>query len=495
MIGVKRGLFIFFLMFITLFTFSTVDAFGQSGKELPDWVKNPPADTAEFVYFSGQGFSADKNISDAEKRATDDLIGGIMRFVGVRITSKTSTNAVATADSFESILRKEVSQTGTARVTSFQIVNKWIHTLDVGITVYILARYNKTELYKEKERLEKLFIETIEAVEKPQREGDEYYRQGRYYEAVIRFLEATLAAAESDLENKDIYVNRNIDDAMKTLERINLYKLSDNIKAFVGEEVKQPFTLKVAAGPVEDTRGVAEVALEFTYKKLKNSLKITETTIIKTDKEGMIQFIHPICQFVGGETVNVTLSLGSYLAKLENIPTKYETKVNGFKLLALSKTVTFNFTVFAKSKDIPSGIVMADLDNNGTCIAGSSKTASGVLESLTQNGFKIKIISLNPALILAKSDSDILKLIKSNTKDIERSIYGSAQIIDVKKNGPKYIAKVTGTVKVIDLKNGSILFEKTIKDNALGATQEEAKDSAFKQMGIKLGIALAQGVP
>jgi len=462
--------------------------------EIPDWVKNPPADSEQFVYFSGQGFSAVKNVSEAEKIATDDLISGVLRFVGVRIHSETSTEVVATADSYESELRKQVTQSGSARVTGFQIVNKWIHTLDIGVTVYILARYDKKELYKEKARMEQLFIETIEAVAIPEREGNEYFRQGRYYEAVIRFIEATLAAAESDLENKDIYVNRNIDDAMQAIERINLYKLSDNITAFVGHEIKEPFAVKVAVGPVIDTRGVPQVALEFSYKKLHNMSKRIETSVIKTDKDGISNFMHPVCQFVGRETVTVMLSLASYLKKLENIPRKYQSKVDGFKRLVVSKKVTFDFTVLSQVKDIPSGIIIAELDSNGQLISGSNHTASGILEILTQNGFNIRPVTISPALILHMSDSDITKLIKNNTTGIERAIFGTAQILDERKDGSKYIVKVTGTIKVVDIASGKILFEKTIQKSGLGSSLNAAKNSSFKTVGKELGKAVARGV-
>jgi hypothetical protein len=480
------------VVFIFLSTFFC--AFIVRADELPDWVKNPPADSEQYVYFSGQGFSASKNISDAEKFAVDDLLSGVMRFVGVRIHSETSTDVVATADSYESELRKQVTQKGSARVTGFQIVDKWIHTLDIGVTVYMLARYDKDELYKEKERMEQLFIETIEAVAIPEREGSEYYRQGRYYEAVIRFLEATLAAAESDLENKNIYVNRNIDDAMQALERINLYKLNDNITAYVGREIDDPFSVKAASGPAVDTRGVPNVSLEFSYKRLQNINKKTETSIMKTDKDGISRFSHPVCQFVGRETVTVMLALGSYLKKLENISPQYQAKVDGLKRLVLSKKVIFDFTVLSQVKDIPSGIIMADLDSNGQLISGSNHTASGILESLTQNGFNIKHLSMSPALILHKTDSDITQLIKKNTTGIERAIFGTAQILDERKDGSKYIVKVTGTVKVVDIKSGKILFEKTITKSGLGGSLDAAKNSALKTVGKELGKAVARGL-
>ncbi|MBN1798641.1 MAG: hypothetical protein JW822_08680 [Spirochaetales bacterium] len=483
---IRKALLIFLLTFLST-SISLAD-------ELPDWVKNPPADSEQYVYFSGQGFNAAKNIGEAEKIATDDLINGIMRFVGVRIHSQTSTDVVATADSYESELRKQVTQSGSARVTGFQIVDKWIQTLDIGVTVYILARYDKQELYKEKERMEQLFIETIEAVAIPEREGSEYFRQGRYFEAIIRFLEATLAAAESDLENKDIYVNRNIDDAMQALERINLYKLNDNITAFVGQELNESFTVKVAEGHVINTRGVPGVALEFSYKKLQNLNKKTETSVMKTDKDGVSDFKHPVCQFVGRETVTVMLALGSYFTKLDDIPRKYQAKVDGFKRLALSKKVIFDFTVLSRVKDIPSGIIVADLDSNGQLISGSNHTASGILESLTQNGFNIKQVAMSPALILNKSDGTIIQLIKNNTTGVERAIFGTAQILDERKDGSRYIVKVTGTIKVVDIASGKILFEKTIIKSGLGSSLNAAKNSSFKAVGKELGKAVARGL-
>ncbi len=484
-----------FLIFcVCVFSVWADDASEQSGSGLPDWVKNPPADSAEFVYFSGQGFDAEKNTTRARELATQDLVSGIMRFTGVRVHSEVSTEAVATADSFESLLRKNVTQSGGARVTGFQIVHRWIQTMDTGVTVYILARYNKEDLLKEKARLEKLFQETIDAVAVPEREGDEFYRQGNYYEAVVRFLQATLAAAESDLENKDIYVNRNIDNAMRALERINFFALNNNLTFYVGAEIKEPFKIKVAAGPAADTRGVSKVALQFAYKKLQNNKKRTETSVIKTDASGNADFIHPVCKFVGGENVVVTLSLESYLKKLDDMPAKYRAKVDGLKRLFLTRRMVFDFTVVSRAADVPMGIVVADLDTNSQYIEGSGQTAAGIMEVLTRNGFAIKTMPLKSSLILFKADNQALALLKKNAGGVERAVYGSAQAGEAEKSGSKYIVKATGSVKVVDLATGDILFEKSMSKSGLGNSAQSARSAAFKQLGKELGKALAAGV-
>jgi hypothetical protein len=484
-----------FLIFcVFAFSMSADDASEQSGGGIPEWVKNPPADSDEFVYFSGQGFDAEKNTTKARELAIDDLVSGIMRFTGVRIHSEVSTEAVATADSFESLLRKNVTQSGGARVTGFQIIRRWIQTMDAGVTVYILARYNKDDLLKEKARLEKLFQETIDSVAVPEREGDELYRQGKYFEAVVRFLQATLAASESDLENKEIYVNRNIDNAMRALERINFFALNNNLTFFVGAEIKEPFRLKVAAGPAADTRGVGEVALRFTYKKLQNNQKRTETAVIKTDAAGNADFIHPVCKFVGGENVVVTLSLESYLKKLDDMPARYRAKVDGLKRLFLTKRVVFDFTVVSRAADVPIGIVVADLDSGAQYMEGSRQTASGIMEVLTQNDFNIKTIPVKSLDILYKGDKEALALLKKNAGGAERAVYGSAQAGEAEKSGSRYIVKATGSVKVVDLATGNILFEKTLSRNGLGSSPESARGAAFKQLGRELGKALAAGV-
>ncbi len=461
---------------------------------LPDWVTDPPTDDSHFIYFTGQGFDAGKNTNEARERAVDDLVGGIMRFVGVRVHSEVNTDAVATADSFESELRKTVTQSGSARVTGFQIIHEWAYSIDAGTTVYLLARYKRSDLLREKNRLEKLFQETIDAVAVPESDGYEYYRTGQYYEALVRFLEATLAAAESNLENKNIYVNRNIDNAMRALERLNLYKLNNNLIAYVGQEIKEPFSVKVAEGPLADTPGVNGVALQFSYKRMKNSRKQTETSVLKTDKQGVAAFTHPVSRFVGREQVTVTLSLAAYLKKLDGLPHRYESKLDGLKRLAVSKKVVFDFSVLSRAADIPIGIVIADLDKDERVTGGSGKTASGVMEVLTQNGFDISIIPIKPSLILSKNDAEILRLVKANAGKTGRVIYGSARAGEPRKSGSRYIVRVMGTIKVLDLDSGKIVFEKTVSKNGLGGSPQAAQDAAFKLLGRELGKSVAAGV-
>jgi hypothetical protein len=150
--------------------------------------------------------------------------------------------------------------------------------------------------------------------------------------------------------------------------------------------------------------------------------------------------------------------------------------------------------VLSRAKDIPAGIIIADLDDNGLLLSGSNQTASGILQSLTQNGFNIKHVNMSPELILNKSDSDIARLIKNNTAGIERAIFGTGQILDERKDGSRYIVKATGTVKVVDIESGKILFEKTIIKSGLGSSLNAARNSALKTVGKELGKAVARGL-
>jgi hypothetical protein len=227
---------------------------------------------------------------------------------------------------------------------------------------------------------------------------------------------------------------------------------------------------------------------------LQNNQKRTETAFIKTDAAGNADFIHPVCKFVGGENVVVTLSLESYLKKLDGMPARYRAKVDGLKRLFLTKRVVFDFTVVSRAADVPMGIVVADLDSGAQYMKGSRQTASGIMEVLTQNDFNIKTIPVNSSDILYKGDKEALALLKKNAGGAERAVYGSAQAGEAEKSGSKYIVKATGSVKVVDLATGDILFEKTLSRNGLGSSPERARGAAFKQLGRELGKALAAGV-
>ena len=80
------------------------------------------------------------------------------------ITAQTTATAKASLQSYQTDLQQTLTSTSSGRVTGLEITEKWSEPRDGGTTMYVLARYAKNDLNREKRRLEEIFQEKIEAI-------------------------------------------------------------------------------------------------------------------------------------------------------------------------------------------------------------------------------------------------------------------------------------------------------------------------------------------
>ena len=352
-------------------------------KSAPEWFFDPPDEDSKYKYFIGSGSSKQGDISEAEDNAIRDLMDAIIMYIGVEVTSDTTATAKASLNEFESNISQSVKTKGEARISGFEIKEKVPHEKDEEITIYILAAYNKIELNKEKTRFKKKFEERIEAISGPEKEGDRLSGEGKFYEAAIQYIKAAGAASTSKVTNAEIKVERNINKAKEAIEKINLIKLNDNIVGLAGKPLPEPFMLKVVNGASASSPGIPNVVIEIGYKEMTKKGKLrSRSQKMKTNTDGTLLFEHPIPDFVGSETVKMALDLNAYLEPLWDVPAKFDEMVDGIDSLVVGKRITFEFSAESNAKNIDTGIVILDIDENATPLT-KNETSSSLLNSLT----------------------------------------------------------------------------------------------------------------
>ncbi len=460
----------------------------------PDWVSTTPVDTDEYMFFVGSASDSGGDLAKAEENATYSLLSEIMRFIGVKITTETTSTAKASLDDFQAAVTATVKQTSSNKVAGFKVVDTWVQKRPPAVTVYILGQYLREDIMKEKARLEALFREQEEAISGPEKEGKDLENAGKYYDAIVKYIEAAGAASSSELENASIKFERNINNAKAVLSKLALFALSDNIEGLVGSPFKKTFDLKVAAGNTPDARGIPGVDVLVSYKEARGNRVAVKTVTLKTDGRGMISFDHPVPGFVGKEKLTMSLDFSSALKPIQNVPRKYQDLVGGLEDLINQKRVVFQYSVLSNARNVPTGVVVLDVDKAGNP-TGTRDTASGILESLTAAKFRIQTLSVDAAFLRGKSDADIVTAIaESFGKQIERVVFGIVGIEEFEeKDG--FLVKVSGTVKVADLKTGEILssvkqFKRTRASSSTGAIS-----GAFRGLGVEIGTKLASELP
>jgi hypothetical protein len=469
---------------------------GGTEKEVPDWVTAPPESTSEKVFFIGAGSDAGGDRAEARNQAAADLVASITRFLGVKITASTTVQARDTLESFTSELESTVTQESEARIENFRIEDSYVERRGDLVNVYLLGSYDRQALQEEKQRLQALFEERQEAISGPEAEGDRLISEGRYYRAAVQYLEAAAAAAGSQVDNAKIKYERNMNKARQAVSAINLRKVNDELQTYLGEPFPQPFEVQVNGTGSGGNQPLSGVTVKVTFTELRrNNRRGIETAEIVTDSQGRASFMRPAPDFVGQEKLTMEIDLSGALEPLEDVPDALYPQFEALEEQVRSKEVSFNYTVVSRAKEIPTAVMIADLDR-GNSVIGKSETLSGVLEALSEHDFNVSALQVDAGL-LTSGDARIIRTIRNEHGNrYERLIFGTVSISSFEETGDRYMVKVSGNVKVADLSTGKILYSSgNMFKSAIGSAPESAMSAAFKQFGKNLGDAMANRLP
>ncbi len=457
----------------------------------PEWIVKRPEDDSTYKYFVGSGTSQTGDQAEARSIAAGEIYSAIQRYIGVDITAITIAKNKASLDSFKTDITQSITQEGSARVAGFETVEAWTdQRRKPAVTLFLLARYNKAELAKEKLRQEELLREELESIEGPEREGNALVAEGKYYDGAREYLVAASNALNSKLDNADIKFKRNIDQAIRAVDAISLVKLNDNITGLAGAELEEPLMVKVVAGATEADPGVPNVKLKVSYRELhrpSGNLR-PKTAEITTDDRGFAEFEHPVPEFVGESDVTVSLLLDTDLEGLDRASMDHQQAVENLAERIVRKKAVFKLTFTSQAKSIKTGILMIDYDSEGN-ITGISQSASTLKSSLYD--FSLNVLSVSPSDLAGKSDFEITALLKSRfAGQVDRIIFGTVRITSYQKSGNKTLAKASGSVSVLETSSGNILMSAQREKSGLGNNEEGAASSAFKEMGKLLGTQI-----
>lgn len=464
----------------------------------PDWMRNEPATDAEYQYFVASGTSKEGDQAKAEETARGAVIDRIMQYVGVEVTSESVATAKGSVDELKSEFNQTLKTAGSGRISGLEVKERYLDKGSQGLTVWVLARYNKVDLERTKKEIQEQIENAKNAIAKPEKEGRQLDAEGRSFEAAARFMNAATAAAKSGIKDARIDLKRNIDNAKNSLEAISLVKLNDNLETPAGKEFSEPFRLKVVQGAKAADPGVPGVTVTVSYVEVKADRKTTRTAQVKTGDDGVASFSHPVPDFVGQEKVTMAVALGSYMEALRDATLKIKDMaalVDGLDEVLAKKKAVFSYRTVSMAKEIETGMVVAVADEEGKAVAGR-EFSSGVSKSLGDARFRIKSLTVKGEDVMdggsLKSDSEVIALAASGAASTTgRVIFGLAKVTGTEKEGTDFIVKVSGSLKVADLKTGEILLTVNRGKSMVGKSAAAALSSALQKVGEELGQDIA----
>lgn len=463
----------------------------ESGEPVPNWVMDPPEGTDEYEYFVGSSSDSAGDVATAEDQAINDLLAEITRYLGVRVTSATSAEARASLDSFETDVVQTVKQESDARVAGLRIEDRYVDRAAERVTVYILARYERSALEAEKARLEALFQERIDAIAVPEEEAENLESRGAYVQAAQKYIEAAAAAASSTIENAQIRFERNITAARNILSELTIEKLNDNLSSLVGSPFEEPFRARVSVGG----RPLDGVELLVSYKVLRSNGRTgISTARVRTNREGVAVFQHPVPEFLGSETLTMGLDLDAYLTPLEDAPRSYQSYVDGLLDVLASKRVVFRYSVESAASSIPTGVVILATDIAGNPMQDGA-TESGILQRLSSEGFDVRILSFPRNDLNGSNDAALLERFRASADpSVQRVVYGVVGIDEFEERDG-IIVRVSGSVRAVRLSDGEVLAVAEGFQRSRGLSSQSAISAAFRGLGNKFAEELMRELP
>jgi hypothetical protein len=290
----RRSIYAVLSVLLLFVSCSSLPAQGKG--KAPDWTLNIPRPDTKNTYFVGYASDPKGDTAKATNDAAANLIADIMKYIGVKISVDSSASAKATLDSYSADIRSTVTAQSTNRITGFTIKDKYVYkdSKSKQVIVYVLASYATEDLEKEKRRIEALFQEKQDAVAKPESDGRALAEGGRNFEAVKKFVEAAVAASGSDIDNAEIKMERNVNNARTALAKLRFERSSNEVvKAFVGQSFPQPFTVRVVSGEGSGAPGVPAASLLVSYSRKQGTRLVSKTESAMTDQAGLLSFSPP----------------------------------------------------------------------------------------------------------------------------------------------------------------------------------------------------------
>ncbi len=463
--------------------------------KVPQWVLAVPSADSTTTYFTGSASIPGRDLAKADEAATADLVASIMRYVGARVTVESTAIAKATVDSYQTDITQSVKTASDNRVAGFSIKDRYVawDPKSGRSTVYILAGYRSADLEAEKRRIAAVFAEKSDAVAVPEAQGDAFRAQGRDWDALGRYVGAAVAASGSGIDNADIKLRRNLDKALATVATLHVTILPPSGKALVGLPWPGAFTISVSNGGTGEP--VAGAALLLSYPRKQGSRIVQRTVTATTDASGSASFTPPPPDFVGKGRFSARVDFGLWSNQLDSLPTAMADAAASLREAFASASADVDVEVQSQAATIPTGVALLDEGSDGKPL-DQNTAASALVDALTQAGFLVSPLSLDPALVARGDDQALIQAVAALGSKAQRLVYGEARLLSSHDDGDMWMASVRISAKALEIVGGRLLWSGEREASGVGSDEAAAIRAAFRTAGgSALGKELLSSLP
>jgi hypothetical protein len=461
------------IILIVPFILASCASTGGPGVYAPEWYKSlveGEKDGCYLIKFSGMGDAE----SDASRQASEELFGRILELSAASDSYSLPEDRDGMVDLIAAMIADD-SQ--SLEPLGFIQRQEWV-TGDDGIYYFGAFCMEKSASQWLESRLVERYYQEDEALQDILRRASALEGEGELYSAAEELVRAAayISGRGIPLERKTAgaYIAR----AAALLERIEIRTTSVPARIFVNRRV-EPFHLYCEAGdrPVP----AVELLVQYQGRKRDGGPGQFERRLI-SNETGIVEFYHPFIPFSGNATVDFSpgsRDFRSTVAKLEE---------NGLDVEALrnwtaGRRISHQLLVEAVDREIPTGVVILHADITGNSLE-LNDAASGVVEELSQAGFDVELMNLDPDEIVAAGEDSFLRDLKAAYKgDYDRVLFGVVGINDFEARTETFRVATSGYLRMADVETGEILLSLE-QDKAVESRNDGlAVSASFRELG------------
>jgi hypothetical protein len=448
---------------------------------VPDWFSNPPSDNDEFLYFTVSEQS--KDLEDPEVLAGVSLYEKVIETIG--ISQKDSMR-----DDLGDFRNGIVNLVSGGVSPGFTLIEKQINDFPGGKIIYILVQLKRDEL----DKIEDTLVDILRAGSTASiysDQAEEFIKKGDIYNGALSYIKAALESAES--ANRFI-TEKNLSSALEQLNKISMVAVDSPEFLAVGKSSVFSVSLLLNGKIEKEVWNNVSVKVTFRDRK-KGSIIGDRFASLRTDKNGLITFIHPSPGFTGEGRVDVGLDLLKDTGPLEILQRNYSEKLNELFSVVNGIRVVFDFNIVSSAPFVPTGILIVDSDFVRKPLE-TVHTAEGLLAGLSGNDFNISLLDEGRSSLLNLTEAEFLRDLPYLVDfGIKRVVYGVARITDFDDSAAGFSVVTEAVIKVVDLDTGEIIFNETLSKRVQGGESQSTVNTSFKELGKSFSSILIDKLP
>lgn len=459
------------------------------GDSPPDWFETPPTSTGEVRVFRGYGEAAGLNA--AREASYVDLVDGIIEEMDLDSSLEGDPDSRRRIET----LREKLIQAaqydkldGFEPVEGFRITRKDVWQNEDGTYGQAVeAEWERTAF--DAARLSILAASGAGLGDLKSQEGRalEAETEENYYESAILWARAAGMALSAGDENR---ASRNLGEVYKVLQSLDYALVSAPETITVGAIPASPVVFRVTAAgsPV----GNAPFAVGFP-RLTRDGREDRGRATVSSDGDGLIQFQPPLSERPGIQSVTVAPSARPFLdligpaAVIDEVTASIEEPRAEARYEALSRT-----------REIPTGILILETDMAGNPLE-SQAAARGIFENLTEEGYDISVMPLDPLEMIPRNDKELLRDIKAASdlfdRPYERVIYGTIRLDGFEQTDTGFNVEATGILYLADIDRQVVLFDMNLSKGSRASDGQQAITTAFRQLGRDFAQMVVEEAP